>query len=257
MLIQITNRCHMDCPHCMQDAKSDGRHMTDDTFGEVMRFAADARPLVVNITGGEPTEHPRWVEFTRQLLTLKSVAVATILTNGAWIDDSAQRMAMARLIREQRGRLKVQVYSNPRYYQDHEWTLEHESQYRSLGCTPDFESPIYMQDLGRARLNCRQEVEENFCSPSCINSHLMAVQCTSLQHFFLMCAQAGKFCRPLIDPDGAIHMSESWLCPAVAHVSDGPDAAFLKMQQSRPCKSCRLYKNFEHRHPTEARLLNT
>lgn len=251
----ITNRCHMMCPHCLQDAKPSGKHMTDETFEKVLDFVREAKPLVVSITGGEPTEHPRWAEMARELLLIKPVAVVSIITNGAWIEDNAERLKMAKLIREAKGRVKVQVYSNPKYYQDHEWTVEHEQQFRSIGCLPDFRSPIFMQDLGRARKNCKEETEKSDHVPSCINSHLIAVQARSLPHFLSMAAQAAKLCRPLIDPDGGIHMSESWLCPTVAHISDGVDEAFRKMKASRPCKGCKLYKNFEQLHEKEMEIL--
>ena len=255
MLIMITNRCHMECPQCMQYANTDGRHMTDETFEQVIDFCREARPLVVNITGGEPTEHPAWLEMAREVLPLPSVKILSILTNGAWIDDTDERLKMARLIREGRGRVKVQVYSHPKYYQDHEWTVEHEQQFRAIGCIPDFKDPIFMQDLGRARKNCQEEVADSDHVPSCINSHLIAMQASSLTHFLTMAAQAGKFCRPLIDTDGGIHMSESWLCPTVAHVSDGVQEAFSKMRSSRPCGGCRLYRNFEQLHRKEMQVL--
>jgi len=255
MLIMLTSRCHMGCKHCMQEATARGRHMTRETFDGVLAFVREAGPWVVNVTGGEPTEHPEWAEWTRELLRIKSIKVLSILTNGAWIEDKEQRLRMARLVRESKGRVKVQVYSNPLYYPDHEWTVEHEQQFRSIGCTPDFYSPIFMQDLGRARKNCQRETAESDHVPSCINSHLLAVQARSMHQFLMMAVQAAKFCRPLIDPDGAIHMSESWLCPAVAHVGDGCDEAFRKMRQSRPCRGCRLYKNFEALHPTEMKVL--
>ena len=162
---------------------------------------------------------------------------------------------MAKLIRENKGRVKVQVFTHPEYYKNDEWTVEHEQQFKSIGCTTDFDSPIFMQDLGRARKNCNVEVEKSTFVPSCINSHLIAMQAHDLTHFLSMAAQAGKFCRPLIDPNGNIHMSESWLCPAVANVSDGVSEAFRKMKASRPCKGCRLYKNFEELHPKEMEIL--
>jgi hypothetical protein len=255
MLIQITNRCHMGCKHCLQDASPKGRHMSDETFDQVMDFCMEARPMVVNVTGGEPTEHPSWVGYVKTLYTLPSVKMVTILTNGAWIDDDEQRLAMAKLIRMGKGCIGVQVYSHPKYYPDHEWTVDHAARFRSIGAIPDFESPIFMQDLGRARKNCKEETGKSDHVPSCINSHLIAVQAHSLPHFLSMAAQAAKFCRPLIDPDGGIHMSESWLCPTVAHVSDGVEEAFRKMKASRPCKSCRLYKNFVELHPKEMELL--
>ncbi len=251
----ITNRCQMGCPHCMQDARPDGRLMTDETIEQVLDFCREARPLVVSVTGGEPTEHPRWAEMTRELLQIKPVALVSVLTNGAWIEDDKQRLKMAKLIREAKGRMKVQVYSHPKYYQDHEWTVAHKARFRSIGVIPDFESPIFMQDLGRARKNCQEEARESDNVPSCINSHLIARQAHSFDKFFSMCLQAAKFCRPLVDPDGNIHMSESWLCPAVAHVSDGATEAFRKMRASRPCGGCQLYKNFERRFPKEMEIL--
>lgn len=256
MLIQITNRCHMGCPHCMQDSNPQGQHMTEETFAQVLDFCREAQPFVVSVTGGEPTEHPRWEHIVRCLRNLPSVGRIAIITNGAWIEDSKTRIAMARLIREAKGAVKVQVYSHPKYYRDHEWTASHEAQFRSIGCIPDFTSPIFMQDLGRARKNCQEETAESDHVPSCINSHLIAVQARSLPHFLTMAAQAAKFCRPLIDPDGNIHMSESHLCPTVAHVSDGAAEAFRKMRASRPCKGCRLYTNFVQLHPREMEFMN-
>ena len=256
MNILITNRCHMNCPHCMEDATPDGRHMTEETFSKVLELVEEAQPLVVNVSGGEPTENPLWEFFVKELLKTSGVMIVSLVTNGAWIEDKKTRLAVASLKRFHKDRFFIQVYSNPAYYQDHEWTVDHEAQFRSIGCIADFDSPIEsMQDLGRARANCVAETMESKHVPSCINSHLLAVQSRSLQHFLSMAAQTGKVCRPTIDVDGGIHMSESRLCPSVAHVSDGAEEIFSKMRDSRPCKGCRLYKNFERLHPLEMKVL--
>lgn len=255
MLIQITNRCHMECPHCMQDSNPDGPHMSDETFHQLLHFCEAAQPYVVMLTGGEPTEHPLWADYARELLRLPSVKVMVILTNGAWIENSKTRITMAKLIRSQKGRVQVQVYTNPKYYRDHKWTLEHEAQYRSIGCRPDFNDPLFMQDLGRARKNYAEEIQSSDRSPSCTNSHLLAIQTASMQHFSAATITSGKMCRPLIDVNGGIHMSESWLCPTVAHISDGINVAFQKMRASRPCGGCRLYPNIAKYHPQQAAIL--
>lgn len=247
----------MGCPHCMQNSTPSGKHMTEETFEQVVDFCSEVQPWMINVTGGEPTEHPRWAEMSKELLSLSPLLRLSILTNGAWIEDQKERIKMARLIRENKPRVMVQVYSHPEYYRDHDWTVSHKQQFRSIGCIPDFESPIFMQDLGRARKNCQEEVRESDHVPSCINSHLIAKQAISLPHFLSMAAQAAKFCRPLIDPDGNIHMSESWLCQSVAHVSDGAVEAFRKMKASRPCKGCQLYRNFEQLHAKEMEFLNS
>ena len=109
MLIQITNRCHMGCPHCMQESGPHGKHMTEEIFAKVLEFCRNARPMVANITGGEPTEHPDWRHMTLSLLALPSVKIVSILTNGAWIEDDKTRIDMAKLIRSANDRVKVQV----------------------------------------------------------------------------------------------------------------------------------------------------
>ena len=255
MLIQLTNRCHMNCPHCMQDSNPNGPHMSDETFHQLLHFCEVAQPYVVMLSGGEPTEHPKWNEYARELLSLPSVKVMAILTNGAWIEDSKTRIAMAKLIRSHKGRVQVQVYTNPKYYRNHQWTVEHEAQFRSIGCRPDFNDPLFMQDLGRARKNCVAETQYSERVPSCTNSHLLAQQTTSLPHFSAATIASGKMCRPLIDVNGGIHMSESWLCPTVAHITDGINVAFQKMRASRPCGGCRLYPNIAKYHPQQAAIL--
>lgn len=34
MLIQITNRCHIGCPHCMQESTAKGKHMSETAQGD-------------------------------------------------------------------------------------------------------------------------------------------------------------------------------------------------------------------------------
>ncbi|MBR1377999.1 MAG: 4Fe-4S cluster-binding domain-containing protein [Bacteroidaceae bacterium] len=239
----------------MQESSPEGRHMSEETFEQVLDFCREAQPLLVSVTGGEPTEHPQLAHIVHSLRNLPSVKLICILTNGTWIEDSNKRITMAQLIREAKGAIKVQVYSHYKYYRDHDWTVEHEQQFRSIGCIPDFNAPIFMQDLGRARQNCQEETAASNHVPSCINSHLIAVQTGSLPQFFTMSAMVGKFCRPLVDINGNIHMSESWLCPSVAHVSHGATEAFRRMQISRPCKRCKLYSNFVKLHPREMAIL--
>lgn len=247
----------MSCPHCLMDSRPRGAHMKDEVFDQVLGFCREASPMMVCVSGGEPTEHPEWERMVKELLAIPGVHTLALLTNGQWIEDPKTRIAMAKLIRSSKGRMKVQVYSHPDYYKDHEWTAEHEAQFRSIGCWPDFHSPIFMQDLGRARKNCQDEVRDSDHVPSCVNSHMIAVQTHSMQAFLAAAAQAGKFCRPLIDINGDVHMSESWLCQKVANISDGVDEVFRKMRASRPCKGCRLYSNFERLHEKEMQLLET
>ena len=68
MLIQITNTCHMLCPHCMQRSDAQQRHMSMETVEQCARHAEELGVMAVMISGGEPTEHPQFKEIVKRFL---------------------------------------------------------------------------------------------------------------------------------------------------------------------------------------------
>jgi hypothetical protein len=71
-MVEITNRCNMDCPVCFSDANNPAH---DVPFAEVRRrlerlLAVTGTPVPIQISGGEPTLHrdlPAIVAYARQL----------------------------------------------------------------------------------------------------------------------------------------------------------------------------------------------
>ena len=66
--IDITNRCNMSCPICFADAASAGYVYEPDmeTIKSMLLAYRDMRPVpgrVIQISGGEPTIHPRFIEI--------------------------------------------------------------------------------------------------------------------------------------------------------------------------------------------------
>lgn len=88
MLIQITNRCYEGCAHCMQCSDHKGEHMDFDTFKRVVKFGAFIGCAAFIISGGEPTEHPQFLEFCQYLdrfiVKNKMTAAISVTSNGAW-----------------------------------------------------------------------------------------------------------------------------------------------------------------------------
>lgn len=86
MLIQITNKCHEGCAHCMQCSHPQGKHMDMATFKNALKFARFLGVSSYIITGGEPTEHPQFYEFCETLNRFikggKTVGGFTITSNG-------------------------------------------------------------------------------------------------------------------------------------------------------------------------------
>lgn len=248
MLIQISNRCDMGCPHCLQDSREDGGLMSLETFRAAVRWADTMGCRFMLISGGEPTENP---EMEKMLQHFDSVAARrgmhfAIATNGTWIEDDEKRKMMWRI-----SRLKsyagIQVYTNKKWYQDYDFIVERRRELEQIPrCIVDCDSPIWMQDLGRARDNedAQREVELNPYNCSCLNAALAAQQIKSPYDFFPILEHAGQLCKPAVDIDGNIHMSESHLCPSAGNVNtDTALAISAYMCQFKPCMRC---KNSKH-----------
>lgn len=111
MLIQITNRCQEGCRHCLQNALSDGPHMTEATFRRVIEFGRFLKNPLYVISGGEPTEHPQFFEFCKMLDRLiGKEAHFSITSNGMWYPEQKEMMEKLSRLKSYAG---MQVYSNP------------------------------------------------------------------------------------------------------------------------------------------------
>lgn len=96
MLIQITNKCHEGCAHCMHCSNPNGEHMSEATFKNALRFGQFLGASAYIITGGEPTEHPQFSEFCQYLDRFvkqsKTPGGFTVTSNGTWTQTNSERL---------------------------------------------------------------------------------------------------------------------------------------------------------------------
>jgi uncharacterized radical SAM superfamily Fe-S cluster-containing enzyme len=62
-IVPITSACNLDCPICYTHNKNEGAfHMTEAQLAAILGHlrAADPERRIINITGGEPTQHPQF-----------------------------------------------------------------------------------------------------------------------------------------------------------------------------------------------------
>ncbi len=88
----VTTRCPMICPHCLADAGTSGRDMSDEVFGAALDGVANNRVEELLLTGGEPLARgdlPKLVE------DLGTRGISWSL-NTAWSPDATQRRAIER-----------------------------------------------------------------------------------------------------------------------------------------------------------------
>jgi 7,8-dihydro-6-hydroxymethylpterin dimethyltransferase len=82
-IIEITSRCNLDCPVCLVDAGK-SKDMTVEEFDVLLNHLIEAERQidVLNISGGEPLCHPRFLDFVDSALRHKEIVRVSISTNG-------------------------------------------------------------------------------------------------------------------------------------------------------------------------------
>ena len=79
--INITENCNLHCPHCyINSKKQNGKNMSLDDFKHVLDQCKKAGVFQVALGGGEPTTHPRFTTFLKELR--KNNIVPNITSNG-------------------------------------------------------------------------------------------------------------------------------------------------------------------------------
>ncbi|MDP2316850.1 MAG: radical SAM protein [Pseudomonadota bacterium] len=91
-VVTITSACNLDCPICYVHNKNDNAfHMALDDFRAVVRHIRakkDGDVDLINLTGGEPMLHPRFLEFLA-IAKEEGVRRVTICSNGLKLRDEA------------------------------------------------------------------------------------------------------------------------------------------------------------------------
>lgn len=208
---------------------------------------------VVCITGGEPTLHP---QFREMVELFSDMPVVSILSNGTFISDEKKTHTMKKLLG--RNNVFLQVTSVPEYYKDYEYIISRRKDIEALGKVT-FETDaknIHMHTLGRARGVPEYEALEDKhpYTTTCFSYAVIAHQCTSMEQMIAFAEQSGKFCAPLVDFRGGLHLSESWLCPTFATLDDDFHVISKNCLEWSPCGGCRgIKKALAKRDPSYVR----
>ncbi|MCA9539491.1 MAG: radical SAM protein [Myxococcales bacterium] len=83
-VVPITSACNLDCPICYTHNRNDGAwHLGDAELRAVLHHLRTRAPegRIINLTGGEPTMHPRFVELLK-LCREEGIHRVTISTHG-------------------------------------------------------------------------------------------------------------------------------------------------------------------------------
>lgn len=244
----ITNKCLEGCPHCMECSNPNGAMMDARTFVKAVKFSDFIGCRVITVSGGEPTLHPQFYEFCK-MLNFVYKKTFTIVSNGTWIDN-AEIVEQVRRICRFENFTGMQVYTNKLFYKDYEKIKANENNFRSISTKilVDYSQIRGMKDLGRAKnYDVAQKMSaESGYFQSCLNASLVVKQVQRpIQYGTILEMTAHQFCHPMVDFNGDVHLSESWLCQSCGNVSDQPfNTIWNSMVGYRPCGKCKDYQRF-------------
>lgn len=223
----------------MQSSSADGGMMDWGIFEQVVAFAERNLPLVTTLSGGEPTEHPMLLDMCK-VLQSKGLDF-TICSNGMFLKDNAKVKVVSEILKMNHC-IGLQIYSHRDFYKDYDFISRQRFKNKKICLTL---SPILaMQDLGRAKTSekAQEYIRKHNHHVSCLNGSLIARQTSSMAEFIAMLNSSMKFCNPLIDIEGNIHLSESWHCPSIGNVFESDAVVFERMHAFKPCGGCGLYQ---------------
>jgi hypothetical protein len=230
MLLKITERCHMGCTHCLEEATPEGNDMSRKTLEDAMKFADNNGLLKFGmiISGGECSEHHDFenavsyvVEFVKTHTYFLSV---TIATNGVWMLNNPELVDRIINMGDKRHLVQIQVTNDKRFYpiklEKHKHIFHHKN-------VEFCDSLDIIDNFGRAKKNnleCKLRK-----TPMCTNIRLLAKQmpnCTLGEIVDYMTdgkLVLPKICTPSIDVYGNIKPGESRLCCNVGTIYDKPE----------------------------------
>ena len=186
MLVRITEKCRMECPHCMVDAHSEGSHMSLETFNETLKFIVKNDFKLVFITGGEPTDHPDILQILNivKCTNLKPL----ILSNGMFLEDAELTKQIMKLD------IGVQITHDVRFYPKAIKKFKHKNF--------TYESKLRMiSPFGRAKGKDFPELSPRQ-SPLCFNLRSIARRnASTFREAVMMLRVYGKMCTLSINID--------------------------------------------------------
>ncbi|MBM9520792.1 radical SAM protein [Desulforhopalus vacuolatus] len=86
LIVALTSRCNLHCAGCIQNASAKGNDMDDRVMDTLLARMDNGKPLLVQLTGGEPTLLPEKIErFARAVQQFRRKPRLALQTNGTLI----------------------------------------------------------------------------------------------------------------------------------------------------------------------------
>lgn len=234
MLIRISSKCTMGCSHCCTRATPTGVDMDDETFVKAIALTTDLGVPIVLLGGGEPTEHPRLLDYVKALQARPIYTL--ILSNGLFFERNP-KLAVDLLASISTG--GIQVTNDPEFYPQR---VKAPSDPKVLVV----DKVVKLGPFGRAKDN-KLQVTQKY--PDCFNVRLLNAIRGDLRAAVQELARNGRFCTPSVDVDGTVRAGETPDCFKIGTVDDSV-ATLSYNTLHMTCETCGLVDSLSHEQKT-------
>lgn len=240
MLVRITDYCTMGCAHCMINASKQGKHMDKKTFRDTLKFIKPI-DLILFLSGGEPTQHPEFLEFLEIVNDHGFDPEAVlIMSNGTFLEDKTYTDKILDF------GYRIQVTNDSRFYPKTIIKIDH-----PLITYVDRINQV--SPFGRALKN-RIPVTQKY--PECFNLRSIAYCKTTFSDVIdVLRILAKKYCTPAINTDGSISAGETPFCGRIGTIYS-TDEELMKGIRSLSCNNCGLDKNLTGKYAEQWEKIN-
>lgn len=103
--ISITNYCERSCTFCYRHSDKKGKHISKSDFQNIIEQAAELGVLQIALGGGNPNQHPQFIEFLK--LVREHNIIPSYTTNGEGLSHDILKASA-----DYCGAMAISLYSN-------------------------------------------------------------------------------------------------------------------------------------------------
>lgn len=226
MKLTLTNSCRMGCTHCSDNCLPTGEHMQWREFEQAVNFIKESNVSTLVVSGGEPTDHPNYLEYMQYLISTIPCLSILVASNGMFLDDTEYRAKVLAL-----DVVMYQITNDKEYYPMQVPVILHPKLAyvdRIRQCQP----------IGRAKENGLTRGLELSKTTKCMNIRLACKQfpdfTTATNHLI----QRGRsVCDPSINTNGDIVAGEFTFCHKVGTVWESTSTLYKTLREM-PLDAC-------------------
>lgn len=224
--------------------------MPETVFTQAIDFINQVNPLVINVSGGEPTLHGDILPMIKRLKSEvyrnpehNTEPQMTLITNGTFYSNS--RIQLCNI---QRTGINIQITHDTRFYKNSLTPADLDELKKcsndKLFVVTEIEDD-HMIAYGNALIN-NTGTSKTRVAPMCFNLRsLVTLSGFDFKRAVQEMERRLKFCAWAIKPNGEIILSESLLCPPVGSITDSVQKITQNIREFR-CRKCVYAQTLQH-----------